>query len=109
MLILPPGHAENVQRLRPLTVRERWLVRGMLAAMALMAVGVVIALATSSQTSAHGCIHVTIPGPVGADEIDQCGAQARDICATVLAPGAFSSLARADVVAGCRKAGLPVG
>jgi hypothetical protein len=109
MLILPPGHAANVQRLRPLTRRETLLVRSMLVAVAALIAGVVIALATSSPTSAHGCIHVTIPSATGGAEIDQCGTQARDICATALAPGAFSSLGRADVVSGCRKAGLPVG
>jgi hypothetical protein len=108
MLILPSGHAENVQRMRPLTARERWLVRAVLAVVAAMAVGVVIALAAAGESSAHGCIHVTIPGPVGAQTIDQCGALARSTCATITEPGAFSPLVRSDVATACRKAGLPV-
>ena len=109
MLILPPGHAESVTGMRRLTVRERRLVRGVLGAVAVLAVGVVVALATASRTSAHGCLHLTIPGPVGAEEIDQCGTTARETCASVAQAGGFSAEARSEVAAACRRARLAVG
>jgi len=108
VLILPPGHAQTV-RLRRLTAREKWMVRGVAAAALPVVVAVVISLATSSPTSSNGCIHATIPGPVGAEAIDQCGAPARDTCGGVFKPGAYTTQA-ADVLAtACRKAGLRVG
>ena len=109
MLILPPGHAETLKGMRRLTVREKRLVQAVLALVAALLVGVLIALASSGQSSARGCIHLTIPGPVGAQELDECGARARDICSTVRQSGAFNSVARNDVVAACRTARLPVG
>jgi hypothetical protein len=109
MLILPPGHSRTEAAARRLSARERWMVRGVLGAVVVVALVVVISLATAGPTSSRGCIHATIPGPVGAEEIDQCGVQARDTCASVRAPGAFAPQAADSVAAECRKAGLPVG
>jgi hypothetical protein len=109
VLILPPGHAQTV-RLRRLTAREKWMVRGVAGAVALITVAVVvIALATAGRTSARGCINATIPGPVGAEEVHQCGAGARETCATVFTPGAYTKQAAMVVAEACRKAGLPAG
>lgn len=109
MLILPPGHAQSISRRRALTPRERWLIGGVLGAVAAVAIALVISLGTAGKTSAHGCIYATIPGAVGAQQVDQCGAQARDMCQSVHAPGAFTAQAAATIAAECRKAGLPVG
>lgn len=84
-------------------------MRGVVAAVAVIAVAVVVSLATVGKSSSHGCINVTIAGIVGADQISQCGAQARSTCATVERPGAFARSAVQTIAAGCRKAGLPVG
>lgn len=109
MLILPPGHAEEVQQLRRLTMRERWLIRGVLVSVALAAVVVAISLVGSGQSSGRGCLHLTVAGPVGAGEINECGVAARHTCGTARQPGEFAPGARADVIAACRKAGLSVG
>jgi len=76
---------------------------------AVLVVSVVIALATTSPSSGSGCLHLTVAGPVGAGEINECGVAARNTCADVLKPGAFVPAARGEVVAACRKARLPVG
>jgi hypothetical protein len=76
---------------------------------AALVVVLVIALSTGGQSSAHGCIYVTIPAATGAQQISQCGAAARDTCATSLASGVFTPQAGRAVAAECRKAGLPVG
>jgi hypothetical protein len=109
VLILPPGHAQTLDGRRSLSVRERWILAGVLAAVAAIAVAVVISLATSGKSSSHGCIYATIPGTVGAGQISQCGSQARATCATVFKPGAYTADSARTIAAECRKAGLPVG
>ena len=108
MLILPPGHAHTVRARRPLSLREKWILGGVLAAVAAIAVAVVISLASAGKSSSQGCIYATIPGTVGAGQISQCGAQARATCATVFKPGAYTADAARTIAAECRKAGLPV-
>ena len=109
MLILPPGHAASVQKLRPLAAREKRLLAAVLAALAAILVVVVVSIATAGKASSDGCIYATVAGPVGAEQISQCGAAARETCATALTPGAFTPQSAATVTAECRKAGLPVG
>lgn len=109
MLILPPGHAKAASGLRPLSAREKWLLRGVLAAVAVIAIVVAVSLATAGKSSSHGCIYATIPGAVGAEQISECGATARYTCATVFKPGAYAPPSARTIAAECRKAGLPVG
>jgi hypothetical protein len=109
VLILPPGHAESIRAGRRLSVREKRLLGVVVGAVAALLLLVVIALSSSGRSSAHGCIYVTIPAATGAQEISQCGATARETCASVGTPGAFSREAAGTVASECRKAGLPVG
>jgi hypothetical protein len=109
VLILPPGHAESIGLGRRLSVREKRLLAGVLAALGALVIVLVIALSSGGQSSARGCIYVTIPADTGAQEISQCGAAARETCASARAPGAFTAQAAQAVAAECRKAGLPVG
>ncbi len=107
MLILPPGHAQAVSGLRRLTAREKRLIGGVLAALALLAVALVIALTTSGQESANGCLHLTVPAATGAGEINECGVQARTECDVAHLRGALAPAAVPRVLAACRQAGLP--
>jgi hypothetical protein len=109
VLILPPGHTEAVRARRPLSMREKWIIGGVLGAVAAIAVAIVISLATTGKSSSHGCIYATIPGAIGAGQISQCGAQARATCATVYRPGAYTAASARTIAAECRKANLPVG
>jgi hypothetical protein len=106
---LPLGHAQEVAARRPLSRREKWFIRGVVAAVAVLAVVLAVSLGTAGSSSAHGCIRATIPGPVGAQEINQCGAQARATCQSAAAPAAVTAPAARVVEQECRKAGLPVG
>jgi hypothetical protein len=106
---LPLGHAQRLAAPQNLSAREKRLVGGVLALVAALALVLVIALASGGRASAHGCIHITIPGAVGAQEIDQCGTQARATCQTARQPGSFTPPSARVVAAECRKAGLPVG
>ncbi len=108
-MVLPPGHGQALATPRKLSAREKRLIRGVLAVVGVIAVALIISIATAGQSSAHGCIRTTIPGDVGAQQINECGVQARDTCATVNQPGAFPAASARVVAAECRKAGLPVG
>lgn len=105
---LTPDHQRQTVPLRRLSVRERWLVRIMAGVTALIAVAVVIAIATSGPSSANGCVHAIFPGPVGAEQVNQCGSQARSLCATLSSSTQYGAEARRTIAAECRKAGLPV-
>lgn len=108
-MAIPPGQAEGVASRPALSSRERWMIRGVLVVVAVLAIVLVVALVTAGKSSARGCIYATIPGPVGAQQVDQCGARARETCRTVFAPGEFTPQAAQVVERECRKAGLPVG
>ncbi len=95
--------------LRRLSARERWLVRIMAGVTAVIVVGVIIALAASGPSSANGCVHAIFPGPVGAEQVNVCGSEARSLCATLNASTQYGPEARRTIAAECGKAGLPVG
>jgi hypothetical protein len=109
MLILPPGHAESLAVRRRLSRREKWMVGGVLGTIVALALALVISLGSSGPSSSRGCIYATIAGMVGAQQIHECGADARALCQSVNTPGAFTTQAVPVLAAECRKAGLPVG
>jgi len=108
VLILPPGHAQAIATKLRLPQRERWMVGGIIATVVAVALVLVISFGAAGRSSGRGCIYATIPGSVGAQQIDQCGAQARETCASVATPGAFTAPSAETVAAQCRKAGLPL-
>jgi hypothetical protein len=85
------------------------MIGGVLAVVGALVLAVVISLLTAAPNSSRGCIYVTIPAATGAQEIDQCGAVARNTCASALRPGAFTAQSGRVVAEECRKAGLAVG
>ena len=107
MLILPPGHADALAERRRLSARERWMVGGVLAAVAVLAVVLVLSFSSSGPTSGNGCIYATIPAATGATQVHLCGATARATCQSV--HFAYTPQAAQTIAAACRKAGLPVG
>lgn len=108
MLILPPGHAQSVRIRRPLSRRETRLIGVVLGVVAALIIAVAISLGTAGHSSHNGCIYATIPAPTGAQEVNQCGAQARTTCESVRTPGSFTTAAARSIAAECRKAALPV-
>lgn len=75
----------------------------------LVAVAVVISIGSQGKASGHGCLHVTFAGPVGAEQINQCGGPARSLCSTLNASSSYAAEARRTIAVECRKAGLAVG
>jgi hypothetical protein len=109
VLILPPGHADAVAARRQLSSREKWMVGGVLATVLALALVLVISFSSGGPSSKGGCIYATIAGDVGAQQINECGAQARDTCQSVYSQGSFTHQAAAVLASECRKAGLPAG
>jgi hypothetical protein len=109
VLILPPGHAEQVRKPLRAGVRERWMlwIGGALTlALALVAV---IAITTSGRSSGNGCVDVTIPYALGGQEFYKCGNAARTFCVSSGQPGGFTGTAGQAIAVQCRKAGLRFG
>jgi len=85
------------------------MIGGVLGVVVLLAIVLVISLASSGPGSKSGCIYATIPADTGAEQVHQCGTQARETCQSVFAAGAYTHPAAQAIASECRKAGLPVG
>ncbi len=85
------------------------MIASVLAAVLAVAVVIVISIGSSGHATGHGCVDVTISGPIGGEELFRCGAEARSLCASVGHPGGINGAPAADVARVCRRAGLPVG
>jgi hypothetical protein len=109
MMILPPGHAEEIKRQRAFAPRERWLIRGVMAVVAALVVVLVVSLATGEGSSGHGCVSVSLAYSTGGDHITRCGSGAKSLCQGVGHAGGITGVPAQSVAAACRKAGLPVG
>jgi hypothetical protein len=109
VLILPPGHGQVVATRRRLTRRERWIVGGVAALAAALAVIVVIAFAAGNPKLGRGCIDVTGPSSMGAQGVSACGADARAICTTANTRSGYRGGLATLIVHQCRQQGIPVG
>jgi hypothetical protein len=90
-------------------VREKWIVGAVLAVVAALVVAVVISIGSSGHKTAGGCVDVKFPIAIGGQEIYECGAQARELCASAGASAGLSAVEDHAVAEQCRKAGLKVG
>jgi hypothetical protein len=109
MLILPPGHNRELAQRRRLRPRERRLIGGVSGLVLVLLVAVAIGIAGGGSKLKPGCIDVSFASSLGVQEIAQCGAQARDTCASAGTPGGYGGKVGRLVSAQCRKQGLPVG
>jgi uncharacterized membrane protein len=108
MLIIPPGHYQELARPRAIGRREKWMIGSVLGLLVVIAVAVVIAFTSVQRQSRNGCIDVSAATVIGGSELYRCGNAARALCTE---PGGENSqniaFSRALAEA-CRKAGLPV-
>jgi hypothetical protein len=81
----------------------------MVCAVGALIVATVIALSVGGHSAGRGCFDISVPGPVGAEEVHRCGADARTTCMSVRTPGAFGSEAARLIAIECRRLRLPVG
>jgi hypothetical protein len=111
MLIVPTGHWQEQAARGPrrTTRRERWILGGVLALVAVIVVIVAISFTSKQRTSANGCIDVSAATVIGGSELYRCGTAARDLCTAPNGPGAADNISfRRALAEACRKAGLPV-
>jgi hypothetical protein len=108
-MVLPPGHHQQITRRGPLSRLEKWTLGGVTAGLVIFAVVLIIALTGPHQTTAKGCIDVSILGSTGGAAIHQCGADARALCRTAGRPGGYAGETRQEIQAACRKDGFAVG
>jgi hypothetical protein len=111
MLIIPSGHWQESATSGPrqITRRERWILGGVLAVVAVLVVTVAISFTSKQRTSANGCIDVSAATVIGGSELYRCGAAARNLCSAPNRPGATDNISfRRALAAACRKAGLAV-
>jgi hypothetical protein len=71
---------------------------------AVIAVLVVIALASGSPKPERGCIDVTFASSLGGQPLDACGAQARAVCRDARGTGQYSGPQRTTILDACRAA-----
>lgn len=111
MLIVPTGHWQEHADSGPrrITRRERWILGGVLALVAVIVVIVAISFTSKQRTSANGCIDVSAATVIGGSELYRCGTAARDLCSAPSGPSATDNISfRRALAEACRKAGLPV-
>lgn len=94
---------------RRITRRERWILGGVLALVAVLVVTVAVSFTSKQRTSHNGCIDVSAATVIGGSELYRCGAAARDLCTAPNGPTATDNISfRRALADACRKAGLPV-
>jgi hypothetical protein len=108
MLILPPGHWQEITRPRQRRPRDRWLLGSALVLLGAVAVALTIAVLIPGATLRNGCVDVTAASATGGFQLDRCGAQARALCARPTQAGPPTRAFVQAIISECRKAGLPV-
>jgi len=106
-VIIPSGYWQQVSRPRRVSRRERWLIGGVLALVAVFAVVIAISLTSLQKTSRDGCIDVSAATVIGGSELYRCGATARGLCTGATGSGSENIAFRRALADACRKAGLP--
>jgi hypothetical protein len=114
VLILPPQHYQETHKPRARRRGDRWFkVVGALLTVALVAV-TLFSLTSHQAKSGNGCLNFQYTMAMGAEDVHECDAQARKLCASPQrvrqAQGNIAGLEN-DLIAklpkNCRLAGLP--
>jgi hypothetical protein len=84
--------------------REKTIVTVVVSCLVLAVVGLVAFGLTSGAPARAGCIDVTFASTLGAANVHECGARARDTCA---APAGFRGDAEQALKAACARARYP--
>ena len=88
---------------------EKWALGSVGVGLVALAVALAIALSGPPETSARGCVDVTITGATGAALIHQCGANARSLCRDAGRPKGYTGETGRQIQAVWRQDGFAVG
>jgi hypothetical protein len=108
-MVFPPGLHQEISTRREFSGREKKILGGVVLALAIFAVAIIVAVTGPSQTSARGCVDVSIVGATGNALIHQCGADARTLCRDAGKSGGYTGETGRQIRAACRKDGFAVG
>jgi hypothetical protein len=104
---MPSDHARAVREHTPLSRRQRRLA--LLASTAVVALTAVVILLTTGGRPQLGCINTYLPGAMGAEALHECGAEARQTCATLHASlRQYGQVGELIMERACRVGHLPV-
>jgi hypothetical protein len=97
------GHSARLAT--PLSRRQTRTMAAVVGAVLALVVGVIVFASVNSDqaSSGHGCINLIVPSSMGAAQLHQCGAGARQWCDSLV--GKRTVEARL-VLPECRRAGL---
>jgi hypothetical protein len=104
---MPQNHAQRLREQQPLSTRAKLWIG---AVMALLVAGIAVAiLLTTGGPTRLGCVDTYLPGVIGAQTFDECGADARRTCSTVKENEAqYGTVGQIIVEKACRKGHLSV-
>jgi len=106
-MILPAGHYRESRKPKVHNRRERWVFGIGGALIAIVVAATIFSLTSHQGKSAHGCLNFTYSFAMGGEQLDECGAQARHLCASPPSLGGLGKPLAAKLQVECRKAGLP--
>lgn len=105
---MPQNHAQRLREQTPMSARVKLWIAGVMAV--LVAAIVVAILLTTGGPTRLGCVDTYLPGVIGAQTFDECGADARRTCSTVRETEAqYGTVGQIIIEKACRKGHLAVG
>jgi hypothetical protein len=106
---LPPRNQPTGERpARRVAPHERKIIAALVLTLAAIVIITVVSLGSSSPQSRNGCIHVSVPGPIGATFFDGCGSTARQICGDLHPSSGLNAYGVSLIARACRRAEIPV-
>jgi hypothetical protein len=106
-MILPQGHYNETREPKIRNRRERW-VFGLAGALLVIVVATTIFSLTSHQgKSGHGCLNFVYTMAMGGEQLNECGAQAKHLCASPPNFGGLGQPLAVKLREACREASLP--
>jgi hypothetical protein len=105
---MPQHHARTLREQKPMSRRTKLWIAGVTTVV--VAVAVLAIILTTGGKTKLGCVETYLPGVIGTQSYDECGAEARQTCATVKqSQQDFGTAGVLIVEKACRKGHLPVG
>jgi hypothetical protein len=105
-MILPQGHYSETRAPRVRNRRERWVFILGGALIAIVVVATLFSLTSHQGKSGHGCLDFTYSMAMGGEQLDECGAKARHLCASPPQLGGLGRPFAQHLRLACREAGL---